>query len=138
MSMLPIDRNPSVSTLNRFGFLWLGFLTCGGLMMIFKSNPHAAWVWFALAVAVPLLGWALPAFMRLVFLGLSYATWPLGFVATHVILALVYYLILTPIGVIMRRFGYDPMRRRLDRDLTSHWIPRPGDDADTQRYFRQF
>ncbi len=38
--------------------------------------------------------------MRAVFVGMSYLAWPIGFVVSHVILALVYYLVFTPIGLV--------------------------------------
>jgi hypothetical protein len=54
-----------------------------------------------------------------------------------VLLALVYYGWITPIGLLIRLFGYDPMRRRLDRTAKSNWIRRkPIKNVD--RYFRQY
>jgi hypothetical protein len=75
--------------------------------------------------------------MRFVFLTLSYAAFPIGFVVSHVILAIVYYLILTPIGLLVRAIGRDPMERRFDRDAESYWVVRQPID-DPGRYFRQF
>ena len=53
------------------------------------------------------------------------------------ILGLIYYLVLTPIGLLMRVFGKDPMRRRLDRTAESYWIERD-EAAASERYFKQF
>ena len=78
------------------------------------------------------------AFMRMVFLGMSYLAWPIGFVVSHIILAAVYYLVLTPVGLVMRLVGYDPMKRRFDRDGSSYWIARDPSGVDSKRYFRQF
>jgi ABC-type uncharacterized transport system permease subunit len=75
--------------------------------------------------------------MRLVFVGMSYAAWPIGFVVSHVVLALVYYLVVTPIGLVMRMVGYDPMSRRSDGDGASRWVPRSG-ERKAESYFRQF
>ena len=94
-------------------------------------------VLWGLAVVVPVFGWLVPAFMRLVYLGMSYAAWPIGFVVSHVILGLVYYLVFTPIGLIMRLVGYDPMARGFDRDGDSYWIERQPETTDPARYFRQ-
>ena len=42
--------------------------------------------------------------------------YPIGWVVTHVVMALIFYLVVTPLGVIMRLCGRDPMERRwLDR-----------------------
>ena len=48
-----------------------------------------------------------------------------------------YYLVLTPIGLIRRISGRDPLHRRFDRDADSYWIARKP-ASDTKRYFRQY
>ncbi len=87
---------------------------------------------------MPVVGWVIPSFMRLVFVGMSYLAWPIGFVVSHVVLAAVYYLVLTPIGLLMRVFGYDPMARRFDREAASYWHERATAGSEAKRYFRQF
>jgi len=139
MSIIRINRNPSARQLNQFGLIWLGFMAFFGAVAWFKlAAPAAAVALWAAAVVVPVIGWALPSFMRLVFLGMSYAAWPIGFVVSHVILALVYYLVMTPIGVLMRLFGYDPMTRRGDRAGESRWVERAESERGPESYFRQF
>jgi hypothetical protein len=46
-------------------------------------------------------------------------------------------LVITPIGVIMRVCGYDPMQRRCDRNAETYWKRRENQD-DTKRYFKQY
>jgi hypothetical protein len=139
MSVVQINRDPSRRQLNQFGFIWLGFLALFGVIAQLKfDNPEVARLLWIAAVVVPVVGWILPQFMRLVFLGMSYLAWPIGFVVSHVVLAAVYYLVLTPIGLLTRVFGYDSMLRRFDRDATSYWIERPRKDTAPGRYFRQF
>ena len=139
MSIVQINRDPSRRQLNQFGFVWLGFVALFGVIAWFKlgSPGLARGLWLA-AVLVPVVGWSVPAFMRLVFVGMSYLAWPIGFVVSHLVLAAVFYLVLTPIGLIMRLFGYDPMRRGFDREAASYWVERPAAAAEPRRYFRQF
>jgi len=139
MSVVQINKNPTRRELNQFGFIWLGFLVLFGAVAYFKfDSPLAArWLWVA-SVLVPVIGWLVPAFMRLVFLGMSYLAWPIGFVVSHVVLAVVYYLVLTPIGLLTRLFGYDSMKKKFDRDAESYWIDRSAEAVDPKRYFRQF
>ncbi|MCP4897230.1 MAG: hypothetical protein GY906_09700, partial [bacterium] len=99
--------------------------------------PRTSVVLWLLAIVVPVIGWIFPRFMRAVFVGMSYAAWPIGFVVSHVVLALVYYLVLTPIGLSLRVFGYDPMQRRVDTEAKTYWIERDA-TIDAKRYFRQF
>ncbi len=138
MAVIEINRNPSRKELNQFGFIWLGFLILFGLLAWFKLESHtAATVIWLLAIVVPVIGWLVPAFMKVVFLGLSYAAFPIGFVVSHVVLAAVYYLVLTPIGLVMRLFRYDPMSRALEPDRSSYWIEREP-QPDPKQYFRQY
>jgi hypothetical protein len=139
MTMIEINRHPTKRQLRQFGFIWLGFLTLFGFvaLSVLENSGLARLLW-AVAVVVPLVGWFVPAFMRLVFVGMSHIAWPVGFIVSHVLLAAVYYLLLTPIGLAMRLFGYDPMGRLLDRESTSYWMERPCRPADSRRYFRQF
>jgi len=46
----------------------------------------------------------------------------LSFVSTRVILAFIYFLVLTPIGLIKRAMGWDPLYRRAGRS-DSYWRP---------------
>jgi len=139
MSVVQINTNPTRRELNQFGFIWLGFLTVFGVIAHFKfgSPLVARWLWVG-AVVVPIVGWLVPSFMRLVFLGMSYLAWPIGFVVSHVVLAAVYYLVLTPIGLVTRLFGYDSMKRKFEPGAGSYWIERPPAVVDPKRYFRQF
>ncbi len=139
MSVVQINTDPTRRELHQFGFIWLGFLALFGVVAYFKfgSPLVARWLWVA-AVVVPIVGWLVPAFMRLVFLGMSYLAWPIGFVVSHVVLAVVYYLVLTPIGLLTRVFGYDSMKKRFDPEAESYWIERSLEAVDPKCYFRQF
>jgi Saxitoxin biosynthesis operon protein SxtJ len=55
-----------------------------------------------------------------------------------VIMGLVFYTTVTPIGLVRRWLGKDPLRLRLDRDAVTYWIERhpPGPPPDTMP--RQF
>ena len=81
--------------------------------------------------------WAAPALGRQLYIGWMYAAQPAGWTISHVVLGIVYYLVLTPIGLLLRLAGRDPLQRRFDREATSYWIKREA-PADAARYFRQF
>lgn len=139
MSMVQINRNPTPRELKQFGWIWMAFVAVFGLVAWFKfDNPALARSLWVAAVVVPAIGWVVPAFIRLVFLGMSYLAWPIGFVVSHVILAVVYYLVVTPIGLLMRLFGYDSMKKTFDREGNTYWVPRPIDRVEAKRHFRQY
>ena len=54
-------------------------------------------------------------------------------IVSPVALAILFYGVVTPTGLIMRLLGKDPLRLRLDPSAPSYWITRtpPGPDADS-------
>ncbi|WP_171032776.1 hypothetical protein [Fodinibius saliphilus] len=40
----------------------------------------------------------------------------------QLVLAILFYVIITPTGLILRLFGYDPLRLKSDKDNTSYWV----------------
>jgi len=83
------------------------------------------------------VAWAFPAAGKRLFVGWMTAALPVGWTISHVVLAIVYYAVMTPIGFALRLGGYDPMKRRFDREAASYWIERRP-QRDPRRYLRQF
>jgi hypothetical protein len=136
MSLLRINHHPSRRQLLVFAVAWLVFFALVGAATWAKGRHPAAIVFWAVAGAIPLAGIASARFLRYVFLGMSYATYPIGFVVSHVVLAILYYGVLTPIGWLMKLGGYNPLARRFDRRAPTYWRPR-GAPKTPGTYFRQ-
>ncbi|MCB1056489.1 MAG: hypothetical protein KDD11_13385 [Acidobacteria bacterium] len=138
MSLIRIDKNPSRKNLRIFALLWLAFV--GGLAFtVWRRTGDSGWALglAVVAVVVPLVGELAPEVVRRLYVGLSIAGWPIGWVVSHLLLAVVYFLILTPLGWLLRLLGRTPQEHRPDRSAASYWTPhRPA--ADPRRYFRQF
>jgi|ERR1043166_2330599 hypothetical protein len=61
----------------------------------------------------------------------------LSFVTTRVILALVFFLVITPIGLVKRLTGWDPLGRRGPRS-SSYWKPYSERQRDPRHYEKMF
>ena len=68
---------------------------------------------------------------------LSAIGYPIGFVISIAIFASVYYLVVTPIGLVFKLIGRDAMNRTFDPSAETYWVPRRP-PANMKRYFRQF
>jgi uncharacterized membrane protein len=139
MSIFEIHWSPSPRELRQFVGLWFPafFALVGGLVGCHtRSWTAAAWVWLP-AAAVSLVAIMVPRFARWLYIGWTAAALPIGWVVGHVILATIYYVLVTPIALMMRLVGRDPLSRRFDREATTYWIARSS-RVDPQRYFRQF
>lgn len=93
------------------------------------------WPWGIPAVLWP---WALVHPRSLI---VVYTPWmrfaeAIGWFNTRVILLVLFFIVLLPIGFIMRLFGHDPLQLRLDRSATSYRKQR--DSRDKQHMERPF
>ncbi len=61
----------------------------------------------------------------------------LGHVNTRIILTVLFYVVLTPVGL-MLRLVRDPLNRRLDPSAGSNWVRRAPQPVDPARYQEQF
>jgi|CZKU01.1.fsa_nt_gi hypothetical protein len=61
----------------------------------------------------------------------------IGRTLSRAILAVTYLVIVTPISLLLRLFGHDPMRRRFLPATGSYWLRRRAGRAPSH-YFRQF
>lgn len=68
-------------------------------------------------------GFVLPSALRPVYRVWMMLAVVLGFVMTRVILTVVFALVVTPIGLVMRLLGKDPLTKRPDPTMDSYWIP---------------
>ncbi len=61
----------------------------------------------------------------------------LSFVTTRIILGIVFFLVVTPIGVVKRLLGWDPLNRRSDR-RSSYWKSYSERQRDPRHYEKMF
>jgi hypothetical protein len=79
----------------------------------------------------------LPSLRRLIFVAWGYLTYPISWVLSHVLLVVIFWVMLTPIGLLARLLGYNPLHRQFNPSAASYWMPRANTD-DFRRYFQQF
>ena len=96
---------------------------------VFDMENMPIWPW-----VVASLLWV-PALIMPNLLGSVYTTWmkighALGWVNTRIILGLLFYAIVLPMGLIMRLFGNDPMSRKLDKSVSSYRIKSVSESKD--------
>lgn len=61
----------------------------------------------------------------------------LSFVTTRIILGIVFFLVITPIGVVKRLSGWDPLERR-SGSSTSYWKPYSDRQLDPRHYEKMY
>jgi hypothetical protein len=136
--MVPINWNPDRKTLAEFseaGLFFLGMVAAP--LAYFRGHPTLAGTFWILAVAIRAVGLIRPEWLKPAFLGLTLATWPIGWVVSKLALALLYFLVFTPIALVFRLMGRDALQKSADPKATTYWEPyRPNRGID--RYLRPF
>ena len=138
MSLVEINKNPSERELKWFGLVLVAF--CGmvsGLIYAKFRWPLASWIPLGAALAVAGVYYLVPAVRRPIYLGWMYAFLPVGIVVSFVLLAAIYFLVFTPIGLLMRLTGRERLPRRFNSAAMTYWIKRPP-ARPPDAYFRQF
>jgi hypothetical protein len=135
--MTALDWDPSPRTLRQFGVIALVLLAAMAALAHLRGRSELAqWLPLGLAAVAGLLALARPTALRLVYVLLSIAVFPIGFVVSHAILLLVFYGVITPLGVLSRLGRSDLLSLRSDPAARSFWRERhrPHDKAS---YLRQ-
>ena len=121
-----------------FGLLVGGVFTALGGWWTFRGKlPHVSPLLCALGLALALLGAVAPRLLVWPNRGWMAMAGALSFVMTRVILAGVFFLTVTPIGILKRLTGWDPLRRRA-RPSSSYWRPYPARQHDRRHYERMY
>lgn len=119
--------------LRRFG-LTTGAIVVGlfGLVLPFLAHKALVWVAWPWILAGVLGAWALaaPGTLRPVYRGWMRVGALLGFVNTRIILAVMFFLVLAPIGLVVRLFAKDPLARRFEKAAESYRVRRPASPPD--------
>ena len=139
MSLIEINYNPSRRELRQFAGIWFPALAVVISYWVWQiSDVTPAVCVLTVAVVAGAVGVVRPTWFRYVYIGRMVAAFPIGWISSHVVLAAIFYLLFTPLGLAMRLFGHDPMRRGIEHSTsTTYWIPRT-DRQEYGRYFRQF
>lgn len=101
----------------------LAFSVIGMLPVAFGHSPR----WWALGIAAALLAVAVvwPALLRPIHRVWFWVARLLSrFIIAPVMMAALFYGVVTPTGLIMRMLGKDSLQRRYDRGVRSYWIHR--------------
>jgi len=139
MALVSINLTPSRRELRQFGlFFFPAFAALLGWILLRATGSWSvAGTLWGIGSAAILLGAVAPAAVRPIWVATMLVTYPIGLVLSHVAIGIVYYLVVTPVGLLLRLFKGDPLHRAWDPDATSYWIRRKP-PADVDRYFKQF
>ncbi|MCH9688926.1 MAG: hypothetical protein K0V04_46260 [Deltaproteobacteria bacterium] len=138
MAVIEINKNPSKKELAWFGLMFLAFfgLIGGVVWWRFEAQNLAYGLWGAAGVIVAAY-YAVPALQKPIYLGWLYAAYPIGWVISHVVMGIIYYVVITPIALVFKAMGRDALERKIDKSAKTYWVEHKT-GGDPSRYFKQF
>lgn len=133
------DRHePTAQELRYFGLMLAAFLGLVGALAQWRWRaPVTAWLLGSLALVVAVTYYALPPLRRPLLIAWWAALRPVQRTVSYLALAIVYFLVFTPVGLILRVVGRDPLERGFKPEVGSYFVRRRT-ARDPARYFRQF
>lgn len=148
MALVQVNWKPEPKTLRSFGLICLVFFGGVGTWIHFRHGflwfdftaesavPTARVLWGA-AAACGLVGLVYPKALLPLYWLLTCISLPIGFVLSHLVMALLYYGVFTPVALLFRAIGRDALERKFEPKAKTYWVKRRPVE-DRERYFRQY
>ena len=123
--------------LRNFGFVMAGAFGIIAALLFWKQRAAAPWMagGFALFGGLGLIA---PIVLKPIYIVWMTFAHYLSFVMTYVILTLFYYIILTPVGLLMRLFGKDLLAKRFPGGKDTYWVPAQVYPDEIERYSKPY
>ncbi len=123
--------------LREFGLL-IGFIAVIiSALLIYKGNN--SYLYFGgIGLALILLGIVFPKALLPFQKGWMIFAVILGFFSTRIILGILFYLVITPMGLAAKLFGKDFLDRKTESEKISYWIKRKETEYGKEETERQF
>ena len=139
MSLVEIDWHPKQKQLQNFGKIALLITAIISLLLYVLKGVSIPWALaiFAVGFTIFLISMISSRLTRMIYVVLMAVTFPIGLVVSFTLLAIFYFLLLAPLGLIFRLMGRDALCRKFDATAESYWLSRQEPES-TEQYFRQF
>ncbi len=121
----------------KFGITMGIILSIIGFFLLWKKNNNYNYILF-LAAAFFITGLILPSILRPIYKAWMALAVVMNFIMTRVIMAVIFYLIVTPIGLIASLTGKKFLDMKIDKSAKSYWIVREKTSKLKSDYERQF
>ena len=138
MKWSDLPLKPTARSLRQFAGAWLILFLAVGVHRYVARGQHQVGVAFGvMAFVVGGLGLIKPAAVRWLFVGATVLAFPIGWVLSQIMLAVMYYGIITPLALWFRIRGRDLLSRKPAPNSASFWAPKHTPE-DMGAYFRQY
>jgi hypothetical protein len=107
--------------------------------LLFYKHRQTNYFWlYAVSGVLLVLALAAPNILAPIYKGWAKVANAIGWVNTRLLLALIYYLVFTPIGLLSRLLGKDLLDCKWQSQAKTYWISREGKTITNADYEKQF
>lgn len=115
MDKLNLDK----SNLKKFG-VTMGVAFLAITLVLVVRHKHSL-LPFLISIIFIVLAFIMPILLKPIYILWMRLALILGWINTRLILFIIFYLMLAPIGIAMRIFGVDLLDRKIDKNRKSYW-----------------
>ena len=148
MALIEVNWNPPAKQLRSFGWICLVAFGAIGAWVRYRHSLFGfdlraetavttSGILWGIAALSAMLAALAPKGLRPLHVLLTAITLPIGMVVSHVLMAVLYYGLFTPVALIFRVMGRDALERRFEPDAATYWSRRKP-VTDRKQYYRQF
>ena len=140
--MLLQEIKHTLNSAGRSDYRKLG-ISLGILLLLIAGycwyRTFASTVYFALAGALlMLIGIVMPKLLKPLYNGWMALALVIGYIMSRILLTLIFFLVFTPVGLLLRLLKKDPLDRQSDPSADSYWIKREERESNPTDAERQF
>lgn len=123
--------------LRKFGLVISGILSVIAIILYYKGSIHFWWIG-GFGILFLTLGLISPTTLKHVYkLWMGFAI-VLGHIVSSIILSLIFYLVITPMGIVLRILGKDYMNRSFSKKEGSYWIKKGKREFNPSSYEKMY
>ncbi|MBM3298643.1 MAG: hypothetical protein FJY85_01660 [Deltaproteobacteria bacterium] len=132
------DVEPKKRDMNILAVLFLVIPGIIGLYSVLWKGSSNGYIWMGGGALLAATRIVTPLFRMIFKLWIRFSV-ILGFFISRTLLTLIFFLVITPMGLIMRLMGKDPMDRKFDPRADTYWKKKePETEQTVERYEKQF
>jgi hypothetical protein len=137
VAVIEVNKRPSRRELAWFGAVPPIFFGLVGLLIWWQlDSVRGARISWGIGLGLAIAYFSVRPIRLPLYLGWMHAVKPIAWTISHLVLAAIFFLLITPIGMVMRLFGRDPLEREFGESVETYWV-RHDPGGDTARYLRQ-
>ena len=106
--------------------------------IIFIRHKYSPMPTFIISAMFFISAFTIPTLLRPIHVIWMRLAFILGWINTRLILSILFYLVFTPIGLVMRLFRVDLLDRKIDKNKNSYWHKMPKRTFNQLSYEKQF